>query len=116
MTVEFYDDSHCSVCFDSYDSLTKAVYIHMQKTSNILEDYQTFYARMGANNLERLTWKPLESYYEMCFERVLWFRFLTSNDFQSKREMGQTAVHQSFLIAKDKFFREILKSIEENSS
>jgi hypothetical protein len=93
----------------------KSVYIHMQKTSAMLEDFPTFYAKMGANNLERLTWRPLESYYEMCFERALWFRFLTSNDFQNKGQMGQTAMHQSFLIAKDKFFKEIQKTIEDNS-
>jgi hypothetical protein len=47
----------------------------------------------------------------MCFERVLWFRLLTSQDYQNKGQTGQTALHQSYLIAKDNFFKEIRNNL-----
>lgn len=94
----------------------KAVYSHMQKTTAMLEDFPSFFEKMTASNEDKLAWREIEPYYEMCFERVLWFRFLTSHDFQNKNQMGQKAMHQTYLIAKDNFFKEIQKSFDDNSS
>lgn len=43
----------------------------------------------------------------MCFERNLWFRFLTSEDYENKNTTGKSALSDSFLIAKSNFLREI---------
>lgn len=80
----------------------------------MIDSFETFSYKITHNNREKLAWRELQPYFELCFQRSLWFRFLTSHDYHDRGKMGQTAVHQTYLIAKNNFFKEIQKSLAES--
>ena len=62
-----------------------------------------------------MKWMELDPYYELCFERNLWFRFLTSEDYNSKCLNGKTATFSTYLLAKHNFFKEIQEQFQRES-
>lgn len=60
-----------------------------------------------------MEWTELTTYYELCFERVLWFRFLTNHDHMYKSNLGESVMHQTYAAAKHNFFSDIQKSLEK---